>query len=176
MKTLKLVTAIVVFLIGTQVHAQHRGMGQAGMQGPKYQKLMEKKMVFMKENLMLTPSESKAFEAAYKKYAKEKMQLRQEMQKEFRLKIEKGQYLELSDNELNKLLDKKMELENKRLKIEMDFQKELRRILPPKKVIKYYRTERNFNRKMLAKMRKGKKMQRRNKKTSSTTKMSGGRK
>ncbi len=165
MKTVKLVSIVMVLFLSLNLQAQHRGMGsQMGMQGPKYQKIMEKKMIFMKENLMLTPKESKAFETAYKKYAQEKMQLRKKIQQEFRMKIEKGKYLEMSDAELNKLLDRKMELENQRMKIELNFQKELRRILPPKKVVKFYKTERNFNRKMMAKIRKNKRSHKMNKK------------
>ncbi len=165
MKTIKLLLLITVMLAGINLQAQHRGMkGPKGKKGPNYEKIMEKKMIFMKENLMLSPKESQAFEAAYKRYIKEKMQIHQQMKNDFRLKIEKGQYLDMSDKEINQLIDRKMELENKNMQLEFNFQKELRRILPPKKVIKFYKAERGFNRKMMARMKKGRKMQQRKQK------------
>ena len=164
MKTIKLFLVAALIFAGINMQAQHRGMqGKKGMQGPKFEQIMEKKMIFFKENLMLTPQESKSFETAYKKYMQEKMKIHKSLQTEFRSKIEKGNYLNLSDSELNRLLDRKMALESQKVKIELNFQKELRRILPPKKLIKFYKSERSFNRKLMARMKKGRKMQKRTK-------------
>ena len=164
MKTIKLFLVAALIFAGINMQAQHRGMqGKKGMQGPKFEQIMEKKMIFFKENLMLTPQESKSFETAYKKYMQEKMKIHKALQTEFRSKIGKGKYLNMSDVELNKLLDKKIALENRKMNVELQFQKELRRILPPKKVIGFYKSERSFNRKLMARMKKGRKMQKRNK-------------
>jgi len=165
MKTLKLFLVAALIFAGMNMKAQHRGMHEKkGKQSPKFEQIMENKMLFFKENLKLTPQESKAFETAYKKYKQDKMKIHKALQTEFRSKIGKGKYLNMSDAELNKLLDKKMSLESQKMNIEKNFQKELRHILPPKKVIGYYRSEHTFNRKLMSRMKKGRKMQKRNKK------------
>jgi hypothetical protein len=162
MKTIKLLLVTLLFMGGLSLNAQNRGMrSQNNMTQERYEKIMQKKMLYMKENLMLTPEESKAFEELYKSYAQEKMMLRKNMRKEFKSVIDQGKYLDMSDRELNKVLDRKMELENKRVQIELNFHKELRKILPPQKVVKYYKVERMFNKRMMEKMKRKRELERR---------------
>ncbi len=161
MKKIRLFLLTALLAIAGNIHAQHHGLGKGmEMNAEKYQKIMNKKMRFMKENLNLTPQESKEFEKTYRDYIRKKMQIRRRMRNQFRKKIQNGQYQQMSDSQVKALVNLKLELEEEKMQLELQFQKELQKILPPKKLIAYYKTERAFNKKMMARM----KMNRKNKK------------
>ncbi len=152
MKTIK--TLLAVLFVFNVIGLQAQNLTKKNQKSKKranYEAILEKKLAYMKENLMLTPAETQAFEKVYREYSKKKIELHKKMRNDFYSKIKKGKYLDMSDTDLNIILDKKIKLDDEKTKIETEFIQNLRKVLPPKKVIKYFRADRSFNRKIMNK-------------------------
>jgi hypothetical protein len=162
MKNLKFI-AIIALLISFSVNAQQYGM-RRNMRAEKSQtriekrkirnqKIMERKLAFMKENLMLTKQEGKEFEKAYLIFEVEQEKLQQQYKEEVVNKVKKGNVNELSENEQKKIIDTKLKIDAQKFDLKQNYHIQLTKILPSIKVIRYFKLEREFKRKMLNKLK-----------------------
>ncbi len=147
-KTYYLITAMIL-LLGSSINAQSPKEGRNGRKAVFGKKILERKLAYFKENLMLTSKESVDFEKAYRKYESEKMASRKVFKNEIMDKVAKGKANDLSEREQTALIRKKIALDQEKCDINRNFQEDLLKILPPIKVIKYFKLERQFNRELM---------------------------
>jgi hypothetical protein len=147
MKKLRIVTLMVIsFIVST-------GFAQQLQKQEKKNKIFEKKLSFLKENLMLNKDESKDFENLYLDYHNEKQKLKKQLKEEVFGKIKKVNVNDLSEKEQVLIIEQKLQIDKKRFELNNNFTKNLLQILAPVKVIRYYQLERQFNKRLLKRMR-----------------------
>lgn len=130
--------------------------GPGNKEGSRKEKIRALKVSFITQELSLTEKEGELFWPIYDKYEVKRMALRKS-HKAMRDKFKGRDVEELSDLEAKELLDAEMKFRQDKLALDQSFEKELLAVLPVKKVLKYYRAERNFRRQLLKKMRGGRK-------------------
>jgi len=147
-KTYYLIAAIMM-LLSSSILAQSPNRRGNKMNTKMDQKLLERKLAYFKENLMLTPKENVAFEKAYREFTSKKIASRKTFKTEVIDVIQEGKANDLSEREQTVLIRKKMQLDLERFNMRKDFEAELMKILPPIKVIRYFKIERQFNRELM---------------------------
>jgi hypothetical protein len=120
---------------------------------PAKTKILEHKLKFLKENLMLDKEKSEAFDKLYRNYDKKRTGLNQRFRKEVVGKIKNGTLNELSEKEQMQIINTKLIIDKEKYELNQRFTKDLLSILPPVKVIMYYKLERQFNRKLIKKLK-----------------------
>jgi hypothetical protein len=145
MKKTLLITFIFTLSLFT-VFAQHRG---------KRERIKAFKTAFITERLDLSPEEAEKFWPVYNQYTENIYRLKVvELRKEQNKIREKGGINALSDQEaknyLQILIKNEKQLTNVKLKLFSD----LKKILPPKKILLLHQAEHDFNRKLLEEYRR----------------------
>lgn len=145
---MKQLSLIILFSITTiALFGQKRGAGS--------EKIEAYRIAFFTQKLDLTEDESKAFWPVYNAYQKELKELRKSERQ-----LSRGNYSEMMDKELEKMIEKRFDLRQKQLDLEQQYYKKFKAVLPMKKVAKLPQIERAFRTALLKKMkeqRKGKK-------------------
>ena len=116
--------------------------------GTTSEKIETYRVAFFTQKLDLTEEESKDFWPVYNAYQKELKQLRGSEHK-----LSRGSYEEMSDEELEKAIEKRFEIRQKQLDLEKQYYKKFKAVLPMKKVAKLPRVERAFRSELLKKMK-----------------------
>ena len=168
MKQVKYITVVLLMLAGSLVNAQqgrqghHNHRGQFEQQGhPEMrQKILEKKIAYFKENLMLNQQESIAFEKTYREYEAQREALHKKFKDEVLQKIKRGKANDLSQKEQMAIIDRKLAIDEEKYQLKRNFTVKLTQIMPPVKVIRYFKLEREFKKKMMKQLKR----QRKNKK------------
>lgn len=114
------------------------------------EKIEAAKIAFFTHQLQLTPDEAKLFWPEYEVYQKHI-----ETQKEARAKALKGidkRVEDMSDKEINTLIDNRLSQARSALEARTEFVEALRKILPPAKVVRYFKAEDLFKRKLLERL------------------------
>ncbi len=150
MKQSIIMSLIALFLLSANGYAQKRISVRSVKQEQK-EKIFEKKITYFKKNLELNEVESKNFEVAYKRYATKKNSLKKSYRKEIVERSRKEKMSETNREAMHKIIERKLELDRQLYELEAGFTKELTKILPPEKVIRYFRLERKFNHKLVTK-------------------------
>ena len=133
---------LIVFLISTAVTAQEK----------RHEKIKALKRAHITESLSLTPSEAEKFWPVYNIYEDKMDVLKRTERKE--LGIFKNEVLEsMSDAEANALIDKIMEIKSNETQYRHDLITNLRKVLPPKKIILLKKAEDDFKRQLLNQIR-----------------------
>ncbi len=116
--------------------------------GEKSEKIEAYRVAFFTQKLDLTADESKAFWPVYNDYQKELRELRKAERQ-----LNRGNYGEMSDQELEEAIEKRFELRQKQLDLEKQYYKKFKAVLPIKKLAKLPRTERAFRSELLKKVK-----------------------
>ncbi|MCD6111654.1 MAG: hypothetical protein J7J86_00130 [Bacteroidales bacterium] len=153
MKNIKTVLILSLLMISVNVNAQMHGRNRRNLQKGK-QRIESLKIAYLTEKLMLTTEEAQNFWPVYNKYEK----LRNKESKEFR---ENCFFNNLDDDSINKLSDKEASIlvdkfvihSQKMLDINKMYHKELKTVLPVKKILLLYKYDREFKRKLLERIR-----------------------
>jgi len=146
----KITLTIIVFLVTLNILAQQQG---------KREKIKAYKTAYITDHLDLTPKEAEKFWPIYNAHEKEMFQLKVEKNKETRKQIvDKGGVDELSEVEANQILDKLIKNEQAIVKAKKDLYNNLKNVISSKKILKLYKSEHDFNRKLLSEYRKKKMM------------------
>ena len=116
--------------------------------GEKSEKIEAYRVAFFTQKLDLTADESKAFWPVYNDYQKELRELRKAERQ-----LSRGNYSEMSDQELEEAIEKRFELRQKQLDLEKQYYKKFKAVLPMKKLAKLPRTERAFRSELLKKVK-----------------------
>jgi hypothetical protein len=103
------------------------------------QKLRADKRLLVAENMQLTESEAKAFWPVYERFQNELFLIRSRTAK--LLGDYKDAFENMSDKTAGKLLDEYMTIETLRLKLYQTYLPKFRKVLPQKKVARYFQIE-----------------------------------
>ena len=143
LQKMKCLLPILVLFLAFPLQAQERRGEESSSE-----EMMEKKLDFFAKNLKLTKDEQRHFNDAYNTYLKKKRELRKRYKKEIIDRIKKEDLKKLSKEEKEKMIDAKIALDRNRCRANEKFIAKLREILPPEKLIKFFKLERDYNRKM----------------------------
>lgn len=143
-------TFLIIFISINSVVAQHYG---------KREKLKAYKTAYLTDQLDLSSKEAEKFWPVYNAYEKEYFQLKVNKMKEMRNLIkDQGGFEDLTEKEANQLLSKLSANEQAILDAKKDLYKNLKNIIPAKKILMLNKAEHDFNRKLLSDYRNKKRM------------------
>jgi hypothetical protein len=154
----KLMTAVIILIIAgsatMSLRAQGQGMGQGAgqvamqgaMQGDS-EKLTAYKIAFFTRNLSLTPAEAEIFWPLYNDFSarKNKLQAERIMLMRYAAQNESN----MSDDELTSTADKLVKSFVDESQMTVSFNENLKKVLPPAKVIKLYQIENQYKQQLL---------------------------
>lgn len=115
------------------------------------------KVGFFTRELDLTPEEAEKFWPVYEQY-KNRLQTQKIAR---RASLDKAAKLpeEMTDEELNELIDHRLEQAQQALDARMEFITVIREFLPPIKVVRYYKAEEKFRSKVLERLKESQQQQ-----------------
>ncbi|MBB5636224.1 hypothetical protein HDF26_003318 [Pedobacter cryoconitis] len=115
------------------------------------------KNTYLKDKLELNPEEAKIFWPIYNAMQHEQNELRQERRKNM-ISFRKITEIEnLSDTEVESLINNELNFKQKDLNIDRKYYNQLKKSLPIKVVGKYYRAEQTFKKELLSRYKEAKK-------------------
>lgn len=117
------------------------------VQAQDRERLEAYKIAFYTKRLDLSASEAQRFWPLYNEYQKKRIEIQQERTKLNRIFNLEGS--EMSEAELITAGDKLIELQVKETDLAVNFHKQLKTVLPPRKVIKFYQSENQFRMQLL---------------------------
>ncbi len=135
----------ITLFIGTALFAQPN----------KYEKIKVLKTAYVTEQLELTPMEAEKFWPVYNIFDNAMQNLRIIERREIFAKLKTG-LDNLSDKELNVIIEKDLSLRTQELELRKQLVMDLGKILPSKKIVKLYKAEEDFKRELLHRYRDGK--------------------
>jgi len=136
---------IILFFISTGLFAQP----------DRHEKIKTLKIAYITQELSLTSSEAEKFWPIYNAHDSQINELRRSERHEIGPKLRDGLDA-LSDEDANTLIDKWLQIESETLKLRQDLVLNLRKVLPPKKILLLRKAEDDFKRRLLERY-KGKK-------------------
>lgn len=157
MKTSVLKKNLVLLLISTStfVFAQPGGNKPASdkkeKQAEKRENIEAQRVAFITQELNLTPEEAQKFWPVYNQYTEKLQESRKKRRQE--MKDSKENIDEMSDKEVEKLVDEEIIERQKELDLQKEYHSKFKAILPIKKVAKLYRAEDKFKRVLLNKLK-----------------------
>jgi hypothetical protein len=138
--------AILFLIVSTTVLAQP----ERGMQHRKGQ-IEAQKIAYITKELSLSPQEAQAFWPVYNEFDAKRRELRQTFGKSALL--EDKNIDELSDKEAAELADGQLIQSQKLLDLRKEYHSKFKSVLPIKKVLKLYESERGFQKELLGQIR-----------------------
>ena len=135
----KLQRAILFILMNALIST---GSTLAQPQQPQKENIEARHIGFITNQLQLTPEEAKVFWPVYNKYHAEVEALRKNHVTE--LLSAKVNFDSYTDDQVSKLIDDEMDYRQKELDIQRKYNPEFKKVLPVKKVAKFYRAEQQF--------------------------------
>ncbi|MGA9269342.1 MAG: sensor of ECF-type sigma factor [Lutimonas sp.] len=136
----------IVFCVSIATWGQGRG---------QLERIKAFKTGYLTEKLELSSAEAEKFWPIYNKYEKKIFELRIEKRKAEREKISSlGGPEALSDEEATEFLDSLFQNETVVLKTKQELYQELEQVLSPKKLLKLYKAEADFNRRLLSEFKR----------------------
>ncbi|MEN1785819.1 MAG: hypothetical protein AAGF77_11855 [Bacteroidota bacterium] len=121
-------------------------------QGPNQDRIRSFKVAFITEQLALTPQEAQQFWPVYNTHEIALQKLRKRERQQFGSPSQ--QNLDLSDAEATQLLEQFDRLQQEKHTLEQQFLKDLKTVLPPRKIVKLLKAERDFKKRLLQQVRK----------------------
>ena len=141
---------LIVLLISTGLFAQRpNGKGQ----GPNHERIKALKTAHITERLDLTSEEAEKFWPVYNQFDKKLMELREKERSEIMSKLRNGGVDTLTDEEANVVIDRMLVMKTTEMDYRIELVKNLRDVLPPKKIIKLQRAEDSFKRMLLERLK-----------------------
>lgn len=139
--------AFLIFLLNIMTgNAQNRNFGNA----PQRQKIDAQKVAFITDQLQLTPEEAQKFWPVYNQYNSLKEDSNQDfMKSNMRFRNNPDA---MSDKDASDLADSYIRHAQKLVDLQKDCHMKLKEVLPPKKLLKLYNVERDFQRLLLQRL------------------------
>ena len=122
-------------------------LGQNHRMDKKREKIEVQKIAFITKQLDLTPEEAQKFWPVYNQFSDARKQLH-EQHKENRKDIDN-----LSDSEIEKLIDNHIILDQKELDLKKKYHAEFKKVLSNKKIAKLYHAEMMFKAELLKRLK-----------------------
>jgi Spy/CpxP family protein refolding chaperone len=116
------------------------------------EKLNAQRVAFITEKLQLTPDEAQRFWPVYNEYRSKRMKIEQEKTALFR-KYSLSRENEITDEEARQVADEYVSLEKKQADLLVEYNARFQKVLPPRKVLKLYRAEKQFTAYLLRQIR-----------------------
>lgn len=126
-----------------------------GNRQPQREKIEAQRVAFITNKLSLTPSEAQAFWPVFNEYDAK----RHELVKSFHQSAEKEEkgIDQLTDKEATEMADNQLIEAQKQLDLRKEYHAKFKSILPPKKVLMLYQSERDFQKHLLDRLREERK-------------------
>lgn len=121
-------------------------------QGPVRDRIKTLKVAFITERVGLTSEEAQQFWPIYNEHEDTLEEIRRKERAELEVNIARAQ--DLSNNESERLLDRLLELQFEKQKVDQEFLSKLRTVIPAKKVLLLVKAEEDFKRQMIQEFRK----------------------
>lgn len=155
---MKTKNVIALLLIGalsvTTISAQHRKPDKPnrpeGAHKPDPKKFKVMKIAYLTEKLELTPEEAQQFWPIYNEFESKKKLERKEFRDD---KKDMEKEIELSDADIEKMLNEHLQLKQDELNLEKEYLAKFKTVLPMKKIGALYKAEESFKRDLLRKMK-----------------------
>jgi hypothetical protein len=144
---LSLCICTILFLLVTDIAVAQPGRGMQHRRG----QLDAQKIAFITRQLELTPQEAQAFWPVYNEFDAKRKTLRQSFVTTTNL--EDKNIDELSDKEAGELADNQIVQSQKLLDLRKEYHSKFKTVLPIKKVLKLYESERGFQKELLGQIR-----------------------
>ena len=122
-------------------------LGQNHKMDKKRERIEVQKIAFITKQLALTPEEAQKFWPVYNQFSDARKQLH-EQHKENRKDIDN-----LSDSEIEQVIDNHIILDQKELDIKKKYHAEFKKVLSNKKIAKLYHSEDQFKRELLKRIK-----------------------
>jgi hypothetical protein len=121
-------------------------------QGPVRDRIKTLKVAFITERVGLTSEEAQQFWPIYNEHEDTLEEIRRKERAELEVNIARAQDLSNTDSE--RLLDRLLELQFEKQKVDQEFLSRLRTVIPAKKVLLLVKAEEDFKRQMIQEFRK----------------------
>lgn len=121
-------------------------------QGPVRDRIKTLKVAFITERVGLTSKEAQQFWPIYNEHEDNLEEIRRKERAELEVNIARAQDLSNTDSE--RLLDRLLELQFEKQKVDQEFLSRLRTVIPAKKVLLLVKAEEDFKRQMIQEFRK----------------------
>ena len=121
-------------------------------QGPVRDRIKTLKVAFITERVGLTSEEAQQFWPIYNEHENTLEEIRRKERAELEVNIARAQDLSNTDSE--RLLDRLLELQFEKQKVDQEFLSRLRTVIPAKKVLLLVKAEEDFKRQMIQEFRK----------------------
>lgn len=145
--TLRIIAAILMLFSFSLVLNAQGGKGRQ----EQMEKFKSMKIAYFTEKLELTPEEAEKFWPLYNDFETRKREVSRYQYRRSRNMDE--ELANMTDQEASKMADDMILSRRKEVELYEAFHKDLKKIFPPKKVMKYYITEHQFREYMLRKIR-----------------------
>ncbi|UTW65799.1 hypothetical protein KFE94_14215 [bacterium SCSIO 12643] len=122
-----------------------------GPHGEKKEKIMAMKVEFITSKLDLTVEEAQKFWPVYNEFVA-KMDALEQKRRQMR-RQNRGK--ELTDAEINKLIEFNFDIEQEILDLKREYDKKFKQVIPVQKVGKLYQAEHEFKREILKRLKRG---------------------
>lgn len=110
------------------------------------QKIEAVKKAYLTRQLDLNPQEAEKFWPLYNQYQKEMHSVIKERRQNH---MNKNQLNKADNEQIEETMNRDFQLEQQALQIRQKYRKEFQEVLPPRKVMKVYRSEKDFNMKLI---------------------------
>ena len=140
------ITLLVLLLNSITGSAQNRNTGN----GPGRERIDAQKVAFITAQLQLTPEEAQKFWPVYNLFNTQKEDLNRDFMK-VTLKFRKNEDA-MTDKDANDMADSYIKHAQKMVDLQKEFHVKLKEVLPPKKLLKLYNVERDFQRLLLQRL------------------------
>lgn len=146
-KIKKSITGFFILFLFAQTVLAQGGPGQRQM---RHEQMEARRIAFITRELSLTPDEARDFWPVYNEYNEKRkaMMFRHQQQKQLIDNVD-----ELSEEELLRIADAEILNMEEMTALRREYHEKFKEVLPLKKVIELYETERNFNRFLLRESR-----------------------
>lgn len=144
----KLLLCAGILLLGMQA-----GFAQAGKdttRGDKQRKVETLKIAYLSQQLDLSPAEAQQFWPVYNRYQEEARQLIADKR---RHQLSRTQLQQASNEQAASALNNEFDFQQKALQLRTKYKQEFLKVLPPKKVMLLYKSEHDFNSRLIRELR-----------------------
>ncbi len=117
-------------------------------QPDRHEKIRTLKIAYITQELSLTSSEAEKFWPVYNDHDFKITELRRSERRDVGSKLRDGLDT-LTNEDANALIDKWLQIESETLKLQQELVLNLRKVLPPKKIIRLRKAEDDFKRRLL---------------------------
>ena len=117
-------------------------------QPDRHEKIRTLKIAYITQELSLTSAEAEKFWPVYNAHDSKLNELRKSERRDVASKLRDG-FDSLTDEDANALIDRWLRIQSETLKLQQELVVNLRKVLPPKKIIRLRKAEDGFKRRLL---------------------------